>query len=78
MYTVCLLVKLEEMDKAQSFITKRLGFTTKLKYKPPAKGRFSNTYSSYYKQLPNTTIAALADIYKEDIDIFRYPPSPFQ
>ena len=66
------------MEVAEPFILDRLKFKHHPKYQPPAKGVFSNNYSEFYSALPDETISLLAEIYKDDINLFGYPETPFK
>ncbi|XP_067949918.1 carbohydrate sulfotransferase 12-like isoform X2 [Watersipora subatra] len=74
-----IIVKMEEMAEAEPFIKQKLNFSkTELHYKPRRKGKFSNTYASYYRTLTDNHIKKLQDIYKDDIELFGYPRTPFE
>ncbi|XP_067939951.1 carbohydrate sulfotransferase 10-like [Watersipora subatra] len=73
-----IIVRLEDMEVAEPFIFDQLKFKHHPKYQPPAKGVFSNNYSEFYSALPDETISLLAEIYKDDINLFSYPETPFQ
>ncbi|XP_067939954.1 carbohydrate sulfotransferase 10-like [Watersipora subatra] len=72
-----IIAKIEELEQADSFIISRLNFTRNIKYIPPAKGKYTNTYSGYYENITQLQIERLKEIYRTDIEVFEYPDSPY-
>ncbi|XP_067939312.1 carbohydrate sulfotransferase 11-like [Watersipora subatra] len=72
-----IIAKMEELEQADSFIISRLNFTRNIKYIPPAKGKYTNTYSNYYENVTQFQIERLKEIYRTDIELFEYPDSPY-
>ena len=64
------------MDEAEPFLMKLLNFTIKPDYKPPRKLK-NNKYRNRYRNISKHQIRRLQEVYKYDLELFKYPKSPF-
>ena len=68
------------MKEAEPYLLMKLGIKTKKSNRTLNKTNYRNTsnpYTAYFRNLNSSTIDGLREIFKEDLEIFDFPKSPF-